>query len=301
MNRRVAFPFLTLSDSAVDAETWSLSLNGSEWHAVNDFLPDWDPSSIIRLRRRVRVDPIVATQDLSLDTSDLRLSIGVCLGTGQGRLPRLILLRECRMLELDTWEVEFEIETRGDELSSVLDIFTQITLASAPSTASPLSPQRFGDRLWADRVRIRLEGDEPRFPIEVADISTMLGDTAAVLAPWYLHWSPGDWSRDFHGAMRLYLNSARADFIAKFENEDPYILQLLMADVMGQVCERLIMDPEASEIFSEPEPGSLGAEASSWLRKAWPDKDLGYMKSLLENRPGKFRAAFLTLAELGTE
>lgn len=301
MNRRVAFPFLTLSESAVDAETWSLSLNDSEWQTVSEFLPDWNPSSMIRLRRRVRVDPKVATQDLCLDASDLCLSVGVCLGTGQGRLPRLIFFRECHTLELDIWEVEFEVEVRGDALSSVLDIFTQITLASAASTVGPLSPQRFGDRLWTDRIRIRLEGEEPRFPIEIADISVLLDDTAAVLAPWYLHWSPRDWSRDFHGAMRLYLNSARADFIAKIEGEDPHMLQLLMADVMGQVCERLIMDPEAAELFGAPEPGSLGAQASSWLRKAWPDRDVSFMRSLLESRPGMFRAAFLTLAELGAE
>ena len=146
---------------------------------------------------------------------------------------------------------------------------------------------------------MRLEGEEPRFPIEVGDIQALLGDAVSASAPWYLHWSPRDWSRDFHGAMRLYLSSTHTEFIERIEAQDPMMIQMLMADVMGQVCERLITDPDVNDLFVSAEPGSLAAQASSWLRKAWPGKDPDFIRSVFDNRPGIFRASFVALADLG--
>ncbi|HGM4678772.1 hypothetical protein [Serratia marcescens] len=298
MSRRVAFPFLTLSDSAVDVTEWTLSLNDSEWEPIGDFLRNWDSSSVIRLRRKIKVDSKIASNDLGLDEKDFQISVVISLGTGPGRLPRKVFLQEIRSLEYGVLEAEFEFEVFGRDLSTVLDVFTQIILISAASTSNILSPQRFGDRLWSDRFRVRIEGDEQRFPIEIADFSLLLKGTNSSSTPWYLHWSPYDWARDFHGAMKLYLNNEMTSFVDKILSEDPETLQVLMADVMGQVCERLVMDQEAAEIFHISEAGTLGGQASAWLKSAWPDKDIAFIKSILENRPGMFRAAFLTLAEL---
>lgn len=296
---RIAFPFLTLSESAVTATSWSISLNESEWAPVGDYLQDWDPASSIRLRRQIVIDPSIAAADLLLDTNDLKFFASVRLGTGQGRLPRLVLGRESRALDAESWMVEFDMDVPGEALSIVLDLSTRITLATSISVPATLAPSRIGDQLWSDRVRVRLEGEEPRFPIEVGDIQALLGDAVSASAPWYLHWSPRDWSRDFHGAMRLYLNSTHTEFIERIEAQDPMMIQMLMADVMGQVCERLITDPDVNDLFSSAEPGSLAAQASSWLRKAWPGKDPDFIRSVFDNRPGIFRASFVALADLG--
>ncbi|AWM23728.1 hypothetical protein [Sinorhizobium fredii] len=296
MNRRVAFPFLTLSDAAVDASPWSVALDGGEWLPAGDFLPDWDYASTIRLRRQLRIDREIASADLGISANELSLSLGLRLGTGQGRLPRLLVHQEDREIPAAR-EAALELEVSGDRLSAVLDIFTEIMLSTRPSTRDLLAPSRAGDRLWHDRQRIRLEGEEPRFPIEVADLGTLLADATAASAPWYLHWSPRDWRRDFHGAIRLYLNADRAEFIKKIEQQDPQTLQALMADVMGQVCERLVTDPSADEIIAQSDHGSLAAQAAAWLRQAWPGKDRDFVHSVLDNRPGVFRSAFLALAE----
>ncbi|EJM85115.1 hypothetical protein PMI34_04366 [Pseudomonas sp. GM74] len=296
---RIAFPFLTLSESAVVASPWLISLNESEWAPVEEYLQNWDAASSIRLRRRIAIDPSIAAADLNIDLRDLRFFATVRIGTGQGRLPRLILSRESRTLEAEPWFVEFDFEIGGETLSTVLDINTRITLASSISVPSRLSPSRLGDQLWSDRIRMRLEGEEPRFPIEIGDMQVLLGDLVASSAPWYLYWSPREWSRDFHGAIRLYLNSTHTEFIERIQDEDPMMIQMLMADVMGQVCERLITDPEVNDLFNSPEPGSLAAQASSWLKKAWPGKDTNFIKSVFDNRPGIFRASLVALADLG--
>ncbi len=298
MNRGVAFPFLTLSDAAVEAEPWSLSLNGGSWQPAGDFLPDWDSASVIRIRRTLKVDPSIAADDLGIAPEDLALSLGLRVGTGPGRLPRLVVFRSRRELAADTWQDEFDVEVEGEPLSLVLDIQTQITLTTPARGRNQLSPQRIADRLWSDTLRVRLEGEEPRFPIEIADFPVLLGTATAASAPWYLHWSPRDWNRDFHGAARLFLNEEQTAFIERVNEQDGPMLQVMLAEVMGQICERLVFDPEADELVAGAEPGSLGAQAVSWLQKAWPDRDLAFVRSVAENRPGMFRAAFLALAEL---
>ena len=297
MNRRIAFPFLTLSDEAVDAAAWSCSLNDGAWVTAGDFLPDWDADSVIRCRRRVSIDPQIAANDLNLGPEKLRLAIAIRVGTGQGRLPRLILSQEFRELAADTWQEEFDFEIAGERLSLVLDLHTQVMLAIPLEGCNQLAPQRVADRLWSDTLRTRLEGEEPRFPIEITDMRTLPGIADTFSPPWYLHWSPMDWNRDFHGAARLYLNKEHADLIKRIEEHDGPTLQVLLADVMTQICERLVNDPEADDIMSGGEPGSLGNQAATWLEKAWPGKDATFVRYLLENRPGAFRAAFLALAE----
>lgn len=299
MNSRIAFPFLNLSDSAVLTTQWEVSLDGVNRTEVGEHLPDWDPSSTLQLRRTVRIAPEVASHDLSIPQDRLQLAMSVRVGTGQGRLPRMILQRHRHILDRGSWEREFEFEVPGRNLSVVLDLLTEITLAAPPRAPAQLSPKTAGDRLWSESLRLRLEGDEPRFPIETADLAALLGDATAASAPWHLHWSPQDWDRDFHGAVRLYLNDKATEFLERVENQDGPTLQVLLADVMGQICERFVLNPEAHEAMYGAEPGSLGAQAGIWLRKAWPGKDAAFIRSLLESRPGVFRSAFLALAELG--
>jgi hypothetical protein len=298
VNRRLAFPFLTLSDAAVTATPWQLSLDGSDWIALGDHLPDWDASSTIHVRRSIRVDPDRAARELSSSPNGLRLIIVVQAGTGQGRLPRMILERHRQPLGDGSWVRDLEFAVPGWRLSMVLDLLTEVTLAEPPSSAAPLSPHATGDRLWADRSRLLLEGEEPRFPIETVDLSALLGDMLASSAPWHLHWSPADWERDFHGAVRLYLNEKATGLLERVESQDSATLQAILADVIGQICERFILDPEADAMMTGAEPGSLGAQATAWLRKAWPERDASYIRSVLENRPGVFRSSLLALARM---
>lgn len=299
MNRRIAFPFLTLSDSAVSAAPWQASLDGKDWTEAGDYMPDWDPSSTLRFRRVVSLDPVVAASDLSIPSDELRLAVGVRVGTGQGRMSRAIVSRQRHLLEQGNWEKELAFEVPGRDLSLVVDLLTEVTLAASPHRPAALSPRTAGDRLWSDSARARLEGDEPRFPIERADLANLLGEPMAAFSLWHLHWSPRDWGRDFHGAVRLYLNDRMPSFLDRVENEDGDTLQVLLADVMGQICERFILDPEVADLMEGCDPGSLGAQAATWLQKAWPGKDAMYIRAVLEGRPGVFRSAFLALADLG--
>lgn len=295
MSARIALPFLTLRGSTVHTTPWELSFNGDDWTTHDEFVPDWDPASTLWFRRQVSLDAEASASDLGISREELRLSVAVRVGTGQGRIPRNIIHREAR--ELGHEDVELSFALTGERLSAMIDICTEIVLAVPPRRADQLAPSRAGDRLWQDRSRLRLEGEEPRFPIEVADLSRLVGSALAASAPWYLHWSPRDWTRDFHGAIRLYLSEAEPEFVSKIEAQDTHILQAILGDVIGQVCERLVTDPSAAELIANSEPGTLAAQASAWLREAWPNRDVAHIRSVLENRPGAFRSTLLALAE----
>lgn len=288
-------PFLTLRESTVNASLWELSFNGDDWATHDEFVPDWDPASTLWFRRQVSLDAEASASDLGIPREELRLSLAIRVGTGQGRIPRTIIHREARELGQDTVELSFALT--GERLSAMIDISTEITLAVPPARADQLAPSRVGDRLWQDRSRLRLEGEEPRFPIEVTDLSKLLGSALAASAPWYLHWSPRDWTRDFHGAIRLYLSEADPEFVSKVEAQDSHILQAILGDIIGQVCERLVTDPSAADLIANSEPGTLAAQAWAWLREAWPNRDVAHIKTVLENRPGTFRSTLLALAE----
>jgi hypothetical protein len=216
-------------------------------------------------------------------------------------MPRSIIHQVRFDLDQAGPDVLFDLTVHGDRLSTILDLTIEILLASPSAKFAILSPQRSGDRLWKETVRMRLEGEEPRFPIEVADFDALLGRSAAARSPWYLHWSPRDWSRDFHGSMRLYLNRDHKDLIARVEAEDADLLRSLMADVMGQVCECLVRDTEAAGQLDGCEEGSLGRQARQWLALAFPRCDLDETRAIIENRPGEFRAAFQAVADIGGE
>lgn len=297
MNRLVAFPFLTLSDTAVETSAWEVSLDGVEWSMVGEFLPNWDSASDIRLRRAMRLNPEMAASDLGMPVDQLAVAASVRIGTGQGRLPRLILSRTRRELCAGNPSWQFEQTIEGRHLSILLDLQTEILLVRPPAVSYPLSPINPGDRLWSENTRIRLEGEEPRFPIETVDLAQMFGEGIASAAPWHLHWSPRDWGRDFHGVVRLYLNEQAGEILQRIEGEDHATIQFLLGDIMSQICERFLADPDAATMMDAAEPGSLGAQAASWLRKAWPGKDASFIRSVVESRPGLFRSTLLALAE----
>lgn len=122
MNRRVAFPFLTLSDAAVETSAWEVSVDGVEWSMAGEFLPNWDSASGIRLRRAMRLNPELAASDPGIPVDQLAVAASVRIGTGQGRLPRLILSRTLRELRAENPSWEFDETIEGHHLSMLLDL-----------------------------------------------------------------------------------------------------------------------------------------------------------------------------------
>lgn len=298
MRSQVAFPFLTLNMDAVRATPWQISVNGEEFVQCGEFLESWDAATLIELRRQIIIDPDIARMLLGYhdETPDLELVLSV--GTGKGRFPRhQILVRAWSAKEAYSG-VDVLIKLDSAQISSVIDLKFEVVIRSVGSMISRLSPRSAGCRVWHDRLRIIVDGDGARFPIEASPFSNFFGSQMASQAPWMLYWVPGDWNRDFLGACRLLLNTETPLVLKRIEEAEPFALQTLMADVITQIAERFVTDEEIEDLVDSFEPGSLGAQVWTWLKQAWPDNDLSLIRSIQQTNPGVFRAALTALAEL---
>jgi hypothetical protein len=296
MTSRVAFPFLTLSDAAVSVTKWEISRNGSDFSAVTDYISDWDPSITLHFRRRVSVKPELVASELAIPKDCLKIAATVRVGTGQGRIPRSSIAKSNYSLQAPEWTCEIQSMIPGNAASSIIDLRLEILLAEEPAKCGQLSPKRRGDRLWSDTLRVFLEGEEPRFPIEIANLAVMLNDPSQAAAPWHLHWSASDWNRDFHGAVRLFLNENNKGILDRIHGHDTITLQLLLADIVSQVCDRFLQDHTSDEQLLDLDPSSIAMQARTWLNKAWPGRDLASIRNIRFSHPGKFRSAILAMA-----
>jgi len=292
----ISFPFLTLSADSISAGPWEVSLDGKDSMLLGQYTPDWDKNTEIRFKRLFRVDFDRASEELRIPRDDLKLSLSVQVGTGSGRLPRVVTQQHDEVLT--DAELLVEVTPVSRNLSMIVDMRTDVYLPCSPSRRSDLSPHSVGDILWSDRSRSVLEGTEPRFPIETIDFASLPDGQNLENSPWYVSWSANDWHTDFYGAMRLYLNERFEDLVQKVRDRDPLVLQAILGDALSQVCEAFVLEQDAEELMLEHEQETLAAQTVSWLEMAWPGADVTTIRSLLKQRPGLFRSTLLALVHL---
>lgn len=297
MTPNVAFPFFTIPETCIDIEPWFIRVNGGESAPAAEYVADWDYATELQLSRSIELDVEEAAKCLKIPVDALQLGLIVETGTGPGRFPRKTLSTEFHEITADSRKIDLTINPQSASLSSFLFLTTTLVIKSEPYEFEKLSPKLVNSKLWSDRFVTRLDGEEPRFPIEVASFERLFGKTPEARAPWYVSWNPGDWSRDFHGAVRLYLNDDLPEFMERIQSGDGFLLQSISVDVVGQILERLVTEADVEDIVANAPVGSLAAQAASWIKLAWPDSSLGSLKHKLESQPGRFRACMWAVAE----
>jgi len=295
---RIAFPFFTLGSPAVFVSPWMLGEEASEFGPGSGWLENWDQSQDVAIRRHVRVDVDLAASQLGIPAEELELALLIRVGTGAGSMPRI--LRDLPMKTVRRGASEFLVEeaVAGSSLSNRLLLETALLLLSVPDGRQRLSPAHAGARLWSDRLDLRLEGEEPRFPMEVMSFSERFPGRPESHSPWYLHWAPAGLERDFGGAVRLYLNSDRPDFIERFLEGDRTTVQIVLADTMQQIIGHVLELPDADEVLAAGDDGSIAAQAVHWLGIAFPGLQIAQIRSLREHSPPRFHAAILAAADI---
>ncbi|TVR04918.1 MAG: hypothetical protein EA398_00865 [Deltaproteobacteria bacterium] len=256
-------------------------------------------SALVKARRTIRVNWDAAASDLRISPEHLKLEIGVLVGTGKGRLPRLTVQRQRLPLERFSPGVTVALEVNGSHLATVLDLHTELYIASVPDHGDLLSPSSEGAIVWDERTRVLLEGDGPRFPVMAVPFSEIFPRGTARRAPWHIHWTPSDWHRDFHGALQLFLNTERAEVVERMQQGDTLLMQAVLAEAVTQVCSALVLDPDAQDLADAAEDGSLLSQALYWLQLAFPRSTLAQMREIAVHRPGEFGASLLALSEIG--
>lgn len=293
--QRVAFPFLTLPPQVVQAGRWYFRINTEEEKLLGDSIEGWDYNCRLFFIRQVRLDLAQAGRALQIGPDLLQLGVLVRAGTGgTGQLPRLVVASTVAEVPRGSDTVHLQLQLDGAALSKVLHLYTDVVLLKEAAGTSALSPRNRGDRVWFDRHRVWLEGALPRFPVE----ESRLDDD---YAPCQLIWIPGDWHRDFHGAVRLRLNSRRPDVIRKVTEQDPLTLQSLLADAVSQVLECFLAEDDAEFIAGECAEGTLGHQVSQWISKLFPKGGIRDAREMLRIDPGRFRKLIWSLSYTSEE
>lgn len=296
----VAFPFLTLSEEAVDSTPWEVLHDGTSITQIS-YLKDWDYLGVIRVRRSLRIIPDIAANDLGIPVSELKsIKITLRIGTGPGNKPRQWVEAVDIPINTSGENIYIDHEIPGDYLSTRLQLNTVLVIDTPPQHSSPLTPTLKGSRVWNDQIDISLEGEEPRFPVETISFTNQPQFAGRPLAgaPWYLHWNPTRIHDEFAGAVRLFLNSDNEAFIERFKSSDELTLQTVMADVMTQMVVSVLTQTDLHESLPGCEPGSVGYMISFWMETAFPGSSISAINSTLASKPSDFHASLLAAAEL---
>lgn len=294
---RIAFPFLTLDQTAISPEVWVLLDGGVETRIGDAWLPDWDAARDLRLRRLVTTDLDRAADLLSMPIDDGALELVTRIGTGIGNMPRRLIATSKLPLTRMEPTVVIDEAVSGHSLSQRLLVDTFVVLRQ-PRAGSPLSPGLAGSKLWSDQLDLRLEGEEPRFPMEAVSFLERFAGRPEAYAPWLLHWTPGNLHRDFGGSVRLYLNSDRADVTDRLLAGDRATTQVVLADVMTQIISVSLRQNDFERLAVEADPCSIAGRAAHWIGLAFPRQDIAAVRSMIDLRPSAFHAGILAAADI---
>lgn len=285
----IAYPYLRLSDGGLSP--WRVIRDGETAGPLEDVVEAWDYGVDLVLERTLSLDVPEALVSLGLSEGELGLIVTAGTGGPRGEKVRRIIWRD-QVVGAEPREITVSLD--GSDLSQVLTLTTELVLLRGEG-GGPLSPGAPQARVWRDSVRVVLEPDVRRFPIEAASFRELLRDQPSE-ALWHLDWSVADLDRDFAGAVRLYLNSDHPEFLARVGAADETVVQLLMGGVINQLARGALEMETFSLTMAGEQPESLGGVVAGWLQQAFPNLALETLRTLARNRPAQFETALLSVA-----
>jgi len=300
--RRIALPFLTLSDDSVLLSDWTIGEPDQPRFPLAETLEDWDYEKNLEIGVEVTVDLDRAALDLSLDATSLKLAAVLVVGTGAGSLPRVTHHACIRILDLENTCVRLEATLAGHTLSSQLYFEIRILLHGPVTSGNQLSPRFKGARLWQTDLRVLIEdGGGSRFPIELTSFTDSFQGMPEQNAPWYVQWDPSNFHADFGGNVRLYVNADIGEVAQRFADGDQLLLQAIVADVMTQMITTALDQENEDDFLASFEEGSIGQQTRVWIETAFKGQNYQSISVLRRSYPGRFHASILAAAELGDE
>ena len=300
--RRIALPFLVLSDEAVVLDNWTIGEPGQPKFPLTEILHDWDYEMDLEVEVDVAIDFKQAAAVLRLEEKELRLAAMFVTGTGAGTIPRrqdrgpAVVLDYCRAT------TRLSAILPGHLLSAQIHLDVSILLEGPIGSGGLLSPKQRGSRLWQDLRSVLLEdGGDSRFPIELTSFTDSFQGKPEQYAPWYTHWDPANLHADFGGSVRLYVNSDIEDVARRFVEGDRILLQAIVSDVMSQMISTALDLELDDEFLSDFEEGSIGHQTRVWIETAFRGQSPQSIRALRRQYPGRFHASILAAAELRSE
>lgn len=293
--RTIAYPYLVIDDGEVIAPGWEFRRGPDDWQPLPGYLANWDYSDSIRLRREVRVNVPAVAQRFGCPADQLELRLVVTFGTGGGREDRVRRVHTSHAISALHPAHELDLQIEGIDVAQRFGLRTQILFAGPEGGCRRLAPQQAGQRLWDDAVRVQVEPEEPRFPIDVVSFGAEFTDCAA--APWKLDWSPADPREEFAGSFRLLINDDFPELVDSVSSGDPVTMRLLLAGVRLQIVRGLLDHDDLEEAIAARDPLSIAAAVGGWLALAFPGEDIDSIRQSARVDPSRVDAAIAAIHE----
>lgn len=193
-------PFFIPNQKCIQPDAW---VQGDRSVEADGLVAGWDPGTFLEVRRGVRVeaDLLAATARLPVGTELSLVPAWWCESAatrGKGDAIRL-------QVGVPVGPCQIRLRIPGDQIAGTVKLRTLLLLQALPMDlpADPLRAHRPGSILWEDAILLRLDEEEPRFPVASLDFA-LLGWPAG--AAWILKVDPHDLSRPVGTALRLHLN-----------------------------------------------------------------------------------------------
>jgi len=293
----IAFPFRTLQRDVVENGGWNFIDSNDLPVQLGNTLSGWDYLSRLELKRKLSIDFQEAAENLLIPAEELILKVIVSYGTGTGRVPRLRQYEQNKQLTLAESEAELTLKPESRLTSKRLSLETLIVLGKTPINCHDLAPSQPGSILWSDQLDVSMDSQRDRFPMEAVSFKKYYQGLDFEQALWYLCWYDNDLHREVANGVRLYLNSDNLDFIEKIEQADPVLLQVILADVMHQICKRFLDSGSHVDWYSDASEFSLARQALSWIEMAFENQSLDTVRERMVKKPEFFTAALMSIAE----
>ena len=291
----IAYPYLRIDAAEVLASPWSV--RDEDRRTLGEYLPDWDYASEVRLRRRVQVDLASIACRFGVPVADLRLRLTVTVGTGGAREDRDRRIYWARDVTIDETDFDVELLIDGLDIAQRFSLRTDLLYSGPVAEGGVLAPKRAGLRLWDEMLRVRVEPEETRFPIEALSFAQHFPESRGAL--WRLEWSPADLAEEFAGSFRLFINDDFPDFVSKVSAGDITTVGLLMAAVRLQITRGALSNDGLEDAVAHGGQISIAAAVSRWLSAAFPGEGVAAVRQIAVYNPALFDAALSSVYETG--
>jgi hypothetical protein len=277
-----ARPYLETSTDAVRAGAWFAD-SGDEKQLLPEWVPYWDISQKLHVRRRIEVDLDRVRSETRL-SSECRLALTVVLASefeDEGCRVRLASSEGAEQIDLG-------VDLDGQSLGSAVLLVTSLVLADAVSQVEGPVAWRRGSILWQDSKRVRLYGESSQFPVMEVDFADFGLDPGS---PWFVQIG-SDLELPAMGSILLLLNerfplvTETAREMSADRPELAAVRSALFADV-GRVLVEFALSQE--DLAQEWPEESLGAVLAAVVESRFP-QSLDELRRLRENDPSKWAA-----------
>jgi hypothetical protein len=262
--RPVSRGYLTISDSFVRHDPWSITLGDSGTSSSADYLEDWSyyQSVTARLTVVAEVDELYSSLALD-DIAEMSLVIlWVSPGTS--------LRGASQPVRLEHNETSVELEVEGGVLRGEVRFEAQIVLTRPSATPkSLLAPAVVGAVLWQSSHTVKLEGSGSRMPVLALPFSEQLS-SAGSHAMWWLQVAQApDFNASADSVLWMWLNSENdsiATMLADPDSDSAKTTQrFLKVDLYRQLVEIGLRSTDF-DLDEKYPTGSLGAVVAAPLR-----------------------------------